>query len=335
MRLTDRAIRRQPIGKLMRRPTIGILAPASKPSEQALCDTRTLLHARGYGTRLLGLDQAHLARTNAGDRLRAARLHEAFTDPDIDLVLCVRGGYGSGRIVDLLDFDLIARHPKPLVGYSDVTYLLFALYHQAGLASIHGPCGAELSGLREPHAVRALFDVLHGRCTGYRLNHAQCRPLRVGHAVGPLLGGNLTILSSMMGTACGRIPEGAILFLEDVNEYLYQQDRALTHLRRCGILERASAIIVGRTPVKDPSGEVNSLGHSFTCMLQDRLADLEVPIVSEFPCGHTRDQLSLPFGALSQLQVSAHEVRLDFANPFANRDCTAATTMPTVSSGVE
>jgi muramoyltetrapeptide carboxypeptidase len=301
---------------LCARSTIAVVAPASLPREGDLDAGRALLARIGLRCEFLGIDARHAARTREGDRLRAACLNEAFARPDIDAIVCMRGGYGSGRIVEHLDLAGIAANPKIFLGYSDITHLLFALRTMAGLHGFHGPVLTDLACNRDAAAVRACFEVLTGTRSGYTLPLEAMQCLRAGAVTGPLLGGNLAVLSAMTGSPELRIDDGAILFFEDVNEFMYQMDRYLSQFRRCGLLERVAGIMVGKNVIKDPQ-EGNSLGLGFEAMLREHLRDFDGPVVCDIPLGHTQDQITLPFGATTTMQVTGGELDLAFEPAFA------------------
>jgi muramoyltetrapeptide carboxypeptidase len=227
----------------------------------------------------------------------------------------VRGGYGSGRVADLLDYALIARNAKIFVGYSDITNLLMPMHGKAGLVTFHGPVGTDLASRRSEASIACLFEVLGGVRRCHHLDPAQVDVLRPGTASGPLVGGNLSVLSTMVGAPGFRIPPGAIVFLEDVNEFMYQQDRCLVHLRRAGVFDSAAAVLIADTPVKDPGCD-NSLGLSYRDMVAGALRGFPGPVVCQVPCGHTDTQLTLPFGAHADLTAAPDGVRLEFTCPF-------------------
>ena len=232
----------------------------------------------------------------AGDApARARALMAAFEDPAIAAVVAVRGGYGSVELLPLLSIDAIRRHPKLLVGYSDITALLAFLTTRCGVAALHGPCVAAgldggPGGYDESTLVRALTrDEPLGPLPAPALD-----ALVRGETAGPLYGGNLTQLAASMGTPYAfDPPEGCVLFLEEVGERPYRVHRLLTQLRFAGVLARAGAIVFGEMPGCDePDGSVTARD-----VVADALGGFGGPVLAGLPAGHTSGPaLTLPLG---------------------------------------
>ena len=205
---------------------------------------------RGYRCRIYpGAEQAQGYLAGA-DQQRLEDLHAAFADPSVDAILCMRGGYGSMRLLDKLDFELIRRHPKPLIGYSDITALHLALQRHAGFVTFHGPMLAQdlLAGKREP-TESALFAMV----TGQMGKGAWITPpmnslpteLVPGVASGRLIGGNLALIGALIGTRNDIDTRDAILFIEDVNEAIPRVDRLLGQLAAAGKFDGVKGLLVG------------------------------------------------------------------------------------------
>ncbi len=276
--------------------TVGIFAPAGpvadwgKTAEAGL----TLLRGAGFKPRLqTGLADRRQGYLAGNDHQRAAELHDLWRDPEVKALLALRGGYGCLRLLNLLDWKLLTEAPpKPLIGFSDLTVLHAACRRRTGLVTLHGPMLATLAaGDRE--SSHRLFLALAGqwppitRSPGLEI-------LRPGSARGPLIGGNLTCLSHLVGTTWEPELEGAILLLEDVGEAPYRLDRALTHLGLAGWLERVSAIILGE--FTDCGAEEDIWQRTL-----ELTAARPIPIWANFPSGHGRRNLTLPMGATVNL----------------------------------
>lgn len=285
--------------------SIGLVAPAfaAPPSVWTAC--RDLFRARGVDVIFFGATDAADGRHAAGDAARAAHLHAAFADPKVGAVLALRGGCGGSRLLDLLDFDAIARTPKPFVGYSDATALHMALRTRAGLASLHGPMAGDLVGHGDGPSLDALLDTLTGARCGVAL--APSGPTRDGAVEGPLVGGNLSVLVSLIGTPEFDIPEGAVLLLEDVGEPDYRIDRALVQLRRSGVLARCSAVLFGETELAP--GPVET---SIPAVTGPHLDAVSGPVAYGLPIGHLARNITVPLGTRVQVSVSPDKVRLDW-----------------------
>ena len=243
------------------------------------------------------------------DQQRLQDLHDAFADPGIDAILCMRGGYGSMRLLDQLDFELIRRNPKPLIGYSDITALHTAIYrHCGGLVTFHGGMlNADLLGAKLPPTESSLLAQLGGlvRC-GEQIVHPADYALTTvlpGVASGPLLGGNLSMLGATMGTLAELDTEGCILFIEDVNEPLYRVDRLLTQLRLAGKLEGIKGVLVGDFAGITPA--------ALAPLLEDTFAPLGVPVLAGWRSGHCDPNVCLPLGARVRLDSDRQSLVLE------------------------
>jgi muramoyltetrapeptide carboxypeptidase len=245
------------------------------------------------------------------DTDRVGAIEALFADPAVKAIICAKGGYGSPRIVDALDYGLIGRNPKRFVGYSDVTALLLGIAQQAGLETYHGPmlvdAAGDLSAASRAHLLATLTDEPAPAAVAELL--APARVLRPGRAEGRLIGGNLSLLVNMIGTRTDFDPRGAILFLEDVDEHLYHIDRMLVHLKRAGKLDGIAALLIGEmTRLKD---NAIPFGATVEAMALELLGDADLPIVANFPCGHGARQMTLPIGAAARLICT--DDRVDFA----------------------
>ena len=251
------------------------------------------------------------------DEERLTDLNAALRDPSVDAVWCLRGGYGVTRILDRVELTALAKRPKAVIGYSDITALILALYQGAGVVSFHGPMArSPLTRFSREHFER----VLGGSAPAGRLGRLPAPSgvlvpraprivaLKSGVAEGPLVGGNLSLIAALIGTR--HFPEmgGAILFLEDVGEDLYRVDRMLAHLRMAGALDRLAGVIVGQfTDTKRGTGD-GALG--FDEVLATYLEPLGIPAAFGFPIGHVDDQWTLPIGVRAKLDAGAGEVEI-------------------------
>ncbi|MFJ4347357.1 LD-carboxypeptidase [Pseudomonas sp. NPDC089401] len=232
------------------------------------------------------------------DEVRLADLHAAFADPEIDAILCMRGGYGSMRLLDRLDFELIRRNPKPLIGYSDITALHMAIYAHTGLITFHGAMlNADLLGAKLQPTEASLLAQLGGHLgEGDAIVHPAQFALNCvvpGVASGRLLGGNLSMLGATMGTVAQIDTQGCILFIEDVNEPLYRVDRLLTQLRLAGKLEGIKGVLVG-----DFAGITVA---ALAPLLEEIFGPLGVPVLAGWRSGHCDPNVCLPMGAMVRL----------------------------------
>jgi muramoyltetrapeptide carboxypeptidase len=283
--------------------TIGLIAPAG-PAALDVEKAGQWMRARGYELRIFpGVYERDGYLAGSDDmRLRA------FADPAIDAIFCLRGGYGTPRLLDRLDFDLLRANPKPFVGYSDMTALHLAINRYVGFVTFHGPMlNADLLGDKQPPTESSLFNMLRGQVgAGSVLTHPAAYPLTTiepGIACGRLLGGNLSMIAAVMGTSYEIDAEGIILFIEDVNEPIYRIDRLLTHLRLAGKLAQVAGVLVG-----DVAGVDNA---ALERLLKQTFEPLRIPVLSGWRSGHCDPNLTLPMGARVRLDAGEQRVVLE------------------------
>jgi muramoyltetrapeptide carboxypeptidase len=297
---------------------IGLVAPAGPLLERDdLTRAQELCSALGYEP-VLGKNAYRRSGYLAGtDDERLADLNAALQDPSIDAIWCIRGGYGSIRLLHRVDYAAIARRPKALIGFSDITALLNAVTHVTGVVTFHGPVArASMPAFSQVHFERVLACA---EAPG-RLGQIPQPPdvlvpqenrvvtLCPGVAEGPLIGGNLTLLQCLIGTPYFPELAGAILFLEDVGEDLYRVDRMLAHLRLVGALRSLAGVVVGHFADLKRSGGDGALG--FDEVLASYFEPLGIPVAYGFPLGHTEAQWTLPLGVRAQLDADACQVEL-------------------------
>lgn len=248
---------------------------------------------------------------------RAADVHAMFSDPEVKGVFAIRGGYGSGQILRDLNYDLIRRNPKIFIGYSDITAMHLAIHRKAGLVTFHGPVPmSRFTPYTQAVYKRALFEAKPlGSLTNppdsntLRPEHT-LRTVRPGKARGRLMGGNLTLIATTMGTPYEIQTEGRILFIEDVGEQPYSIDRMLTQLRLAGKLEQAAGIVFGECADCRRSDYKPSFDQTFTLgeVVDNILGGLKIPVLAGLTIGHTDDQLTLPEGVMATLDADRGEL---------------------------
>jgi muramoyltetrapeptide carboxypeptidase len=247
----------------------------------------------------------------ATDAHRLADLQAAIDDPGIRCILFARGGYGTLRILDQVDFTPLLRNPKWLIGFSDLTPVLVHLF-KMGIACIHGPMGTSFfNNMGNADSMRHLKRLLmEGGAFEYRFEPSFSALQREGTATGPLLGGCLSLLSHLMGTPTDFDTRGCIFFIEDIDEYLYHHDRLCVHLRRGGKFDAPAAVICGGlTGMKDNE---SPFGKSEQEIVADALRGFQYPTCYDFPVGHWPQNFPLPVGVNATLDVRADDVCLRF-----------------------
>jgi len=295
--------------------TVGLVTPSTYVSDpDRLWLAQKTVEALGLRCKMgrsVGRREGYLGGTI---RERVEDLHAMFADPEVKGVFCVRGGYGTAMLLDSLDYSLIRKNPKVFLGYSDITALHLGIHRMTGLVTFHGP--VVLSGLSDwtlEHFRRALFET---KPLGRLSNPPEPRPIRPRHpwravrpgkARGPLIGGNLTLISTTLGTPYEIQTEGKILFLEDVGEEPYSIDRMLTHLRLAGKFRGIRGLVWGECAACRPREFQPGFESTFSTgeVVQNILGALDVPVLTGLVIGHTDDQLTLPLGVEAELDADA------------------------------
>jgi muramoyltetrapeptide carboxypeptidase len=298
--------------------TVGLVDPASATWEPVSIEViEESLAALGFKTKRGANLLARRGYFAGSDEQRAADLNAMFADPEVRAIHCVRGGWGSARLLPLLDWPMMAKNPKILLGYSDITALLLSIFARTGLVTFHGPVGiSQWNSFNVGYLKRVLQD---GEAVTFEnlkeigehdLTAVENRvqTLHPGTARGRLLGGNLTVLSSIVGS--GYLPdwEGCILFLEDIEEAPYRIDRMLTQLRLAGILQKARAVIWGNCTDCDPGEGFGSL--TVREVLEDHIRPLGVPAWLGAMIGHVDRQFTLPVGVEVEVDATAGRIRM-------------------------
>ena len=226
-----------------------------------------------------------------------------FLDPSIDAILCARGGYGANKVIPLLDYELIKRHPKIFMGYSDITAYLISITQRTELITFHGPMLASYKHGFVEYNYNQMINILSGKKGVHIIPPKTMNPhiLKTGNAVGPLWGGNLTLVMNRLGTNDQIETNNSILFLEDLNEYYYSFERMLIHLQRAGVLDNIAGLIIGELiNMKD---EDVPFAKSTNEIVMDICGKMDFPIVTNFSCGHGTYQATLPISLPVELQA--------------------------------
>lgn len=293
--------------KLRSGAQIGIVSPASKPlNSEKFQKGIEYLKRHGFSVTLgLHASDAHgyLAGTDAA---RADDLNAMFRNPDIDAIFCSRGGYGTPRILNLLDYPAIQANPKIFVGYSDITALQHAIQAQTGLVTFSGPMVAvEMGGEFDPATEKHFWKLLTGQTRSLAdLPEMGFQVLRPGMAEGILVGGCLSVLAGVIGTPYMPDYSDGILVLEDIDEEPYGLDRNLCQLKAAGIFDQVRAIVFGQFTdcgPKDPTKPSLSIQQ----VIGELTRDLAIPIITDYPYGHGSRKYTLPWGARARLDTVA------------------------------
>jgi muramoyltetrapeptide carboxypeptidase len=306
--------------------TIAFVAPAAPADPGPMRAYAAHLEERGYRVIIpTGIEHRKHGYLAGTDEERADELNRMIRDPQVRAIFPVGGGYGLTRILDRIDYDALRKDPKIITGYSDLTALHLAVAHRVRLITFHSPMPAHSlwKGLEGEFAFasrsfrRAVFaDQYPKGESGYTIavpEDAKPEKLVGGTARGRLLGGNLTLICSTLGTPYALQPKGAILLIEDTNEAPYRVDRMLSQLRLAGVLDAIAGVVAGSfSPADHPHAK------ELDRVLRESLGKLKVPVLMKFPVGHTPLNATLPHGGLVELdadrgvlRVVENPVRLD------------------------
>lgn len=292
--------------RLERGDRVRLIAPASPFEPRLLRAGQRVLEGLGLVPVVSRDEFARQGFLSGPDHCRAERLKRALLEEDTKAVWCIRGGYGTARLLPLLDLPRLRRHPKLLVGFSDVTALLLQLTRSGGFVSIHGPVIIQLPRLPATD-LRWLRTLLFASHAPLRLPLGRTRTLVPGKAEGTLVAGNLCTLASLVGTRYAPDFRGAVVCIEDVNEEAYRLDRLFWQLVSAGLLKRARGIVVGEVTDCKPEGDGRYSGRR---VLEQAIVDLGLPAISGAAFGHARRNLALPIGVRARLDAGARTLTL-------------------------
>ena len=290
---------------------IGIAAPASPPvSEEKLAKGISYLERLGYRIELgknLYRKRGYLAGT---DGQRASDIHELFVNKKVKAIFNARGGFGCMRILPLLDYNLIRRHPKIFVGYSDVTVLQLALFTKIGLATFSGPMVAVemadgLSGTVEEQFWKCLthpkaLDLIY-------MNKKKKKVFQKGNSTGRIIGGNLSLIAAMVGTPYFPSASDLLLVLEEIGERPYRIDRMLRQLQLANVLKKTKGVLLGSFDDCEPEKGKPSL--ALQQVFNDIFANGSYPVMSGLSCGHRNNSLTIPLGVRARIDTVTGALR--------------------------
>lgn len=292
---------------LQKGETIAIVSTARKISKEELQPALNLLESWGFKTVLgktIGMEENQFA---GSDELRAADFQKMLDDPNIKAIWCARGGYGTVRIIDKLDFSAFKKNPKWIVGYSDIT-VLHSHIHNFGIETLHAQMCLEIEN-KTIETAESIQNILFGKDCNIQIQRTDsfASPVIVR---GELIGGNLSVLYSLCGSASEMKTDGKILFIEDLDEMLYHIDRMMMNLKRSGYLKNLKALIIGgMTEMKDNKVY---FGKTAEEIIFDLVKEYNYPVISNFPAGHIKDNRALIFGREIKIDIQQSQVKIQF-----------------------
>lgn len=287
--------------------TVGVITPSSP-----LVDDKGYAIAEDNVNRLglrlkwgqhVGKKYGYLA---GRDEERIADLHHMFSDPEVKAIVCLRGGSGAARLLDRLDYGLIARNPKIFMGYSDITAFHQAIYTQTGLVTFHGAVANSVWTPMVNNQFRQLF--FEGKPPVYATSQNEIQTITGGTAEGRLLGGNLTVLTGISGSKYFPNFEDSILFLEDIGEEPYRIDRMFSQLALSGALAKIKGLVFGKCSDCEAKSPKNSL--TLNQVLNDYIKPLRIPAYQGARIGHIDEQFILPIGARVRMDANQGSIRV-------------------------
>ncbi len=300
--------------RLRKGQTIGLITPGSFLADEGLQKAVTNLENLGFQVKMGKNIRAEMGYVAGTDPQRLADLHDMVQDSQVDAIWCARGGYGCSRLLPYIQYDLFKKYPKALIGYSDITALHVAIHQATGLVTFHGPVGA--SDFTEYTALqlqKVLMEPEAGPSPVLRAPGEDSGPfapytIRPGVASGPLMGGNLSLLSALAGTDFQAKVKGKLLFVEEVGEKPYRVDRMLVQLLQSCDVRQAAGIMLGVFADCEAAEGDRSLSLSDT--LKGQLAGLGIPVAYGISFGHVKDQCTLPLGIPAQFDAGSLQFRL-------------------------
>ena len=304
--------------RLKKGDTIGLITPGSYIDDEGLEKAVKNIEGLGFKIKLAKNIRAERGFNAGTDAQRLADLHSMFSDRQVSGIWCARGGYGCGRLLPHINYRIIKKNPKVIIGFSDITALLQAIYKETGLVGFHGPVGSSdftdytkeylLKVLIEPTDQLSISLSKENQVLAKEEKVYATKVIRGGMAVGKLVGGNLSLLAPLAGTKYQPDIKGKLLFIEEIGEVPYRIDRMLTQLRQSYPLKEAAGIILG--VFRGCEMKKGSRSLSLMETLEDRLGDLKIPVFYGTAIGHIKNNMTLPIGINARFNADRGELTL-------------------------
>jgi len=303
--------------KLKKGATVGLIAPgyalSAKALENAISNVKSMGFKPYHTSRIIG-HHGYLSNT---DKMRVEDIHEMFLDPEVDGIICARGGYGCTRILDQINYDYITQNPKVLVGFSDITALANTIHEKTGLITFHGPVGTTLDN---EYSRRNLHKIITNSTQGLTITAERYSDQAIasddtfeqyvinpGEVTATLIGGNLSLLSAMCGTKFDLDYTDKLVFIEDIDEDPYSVDRMFTQLLSAPTFKHAAGIVLG---VFKGCNEPERMSFTLKEVILDRIKHLNVPSIYGYSIGHIDRNLTLPIGIKASLNTATFSITL-------------------------
>jgi len=300
--------------KLKKGDTIGIISPASRPKDETRID-RAVKYLEGLGYRV---KEGKYARNSYGylagtDEERVQDLHDMFSDKSVKAIICTRGGYGTPRLLNKINYNIVKKNPKIFVGYSDITGLQMAFFKKAGLVTFSGPMAAvEMYDKIDPFTEESFWAMVTSSAKyGVMKNpdNEKFETVNNGTGTGRLIGGNLSLILSLFGTPYCPSFKDSILIFEDVDEEPYKTDRYLSQLRNGKVFEQINGMIIASMTDCGPT-ERTQPSLTLEQVLSDYYKDIKVPVISNLVYGHVSRKNTIPFGIKTKIDIKTKEIKI-------------------------
>lgn len=288
---------------------VGLIAPSGIVRQAKIDKTFQNINSIGLKSFDENIQEMVYGHFAANDNQRIYDVHRFWTNEQVDVIFCIRGGYGATRLLDNINYELIKQNPKIFVGFSDITALQSAFFVKTGLVSFHGIVGASEF---TDYIVKQINSLMFEPSENYVLPHNSFKTLNSGKAQGLIVGGNLSLLVSLIGTDYIYKFENNIVFIEEIAEPPYKIDRMLTHLLMATDLKKAAAIVFGKFNKCEPRNFDITLNHSFTIeqIIQRDFSTMQMPIVYNLNFGHIKNGLIFPIGVMAELDTYKKQIKL-------------------------
>lgn len=305
---------------LEKNSTIGIISPSYWLEEKILIKTAKFFTDLGYNIKIGASNNLKWGPFAGTPQERADDLHRMFADPNIDAIMCARGGYGANRVLPLLDYDLIRKNPKIFIGYSDITAYLSSITQQTNLVTFHGPMLTTYKNSWVDYNYKLMNRVLTGdnNINIKEPGTLKTRILKEGNASGPIWGGNMCLLINRLGTRDTLKTNGIILFIEDIDEYLYSFERMIVQMRTAGMFDKINGLIIGE--LMDMKDQEIKFGRTTDQIILDICGDLDIPIISNFPCGHGKYQATFPISIKTEIDTFKTDAPVTIINSAVTKE---------------
>ncbi|HHV38497.1 MAG TPA: LD-carboxypeptidase [Tepidimicrobium sp.] len=295
--------------------TMGIVAPAGPSTRKKVEMACRQLVDMGFRVKVGKSCYEKYGYLAGSDSLRAEDINSMFEDEEVDGIICLRGGYGTLRILDLLNYNMIANNPKVFIGYSDITALHIGLNRMTNLVTFHGPMAApDIAGGLDCFSKSSLYSsIMKDGFDKGKLENPMGKGIEVineGVAEGTIIGGNLSLIVSTLGTPYEIDLRGRLLFIEEIGEQPYRVDRLLNHLRLSGKLEEAKGIILGDFKNCNPRDGREDYSLSLNQVIMDVIAPIGKPCIANVQAGHCKPMLTIPFGVKARLDGCSRQLTI-------------------------